>query len=89
VVVRRGRRGSTGGEQPGPRHKPDWYDQSGEATVLAVGDRLFIPCEGGPSTSRLERFPPRLEIEEREGSYVLMDEGPRQDWRYIFVPREP
>jgi hypothetical protein len=75
-------------DHPGPRHSPDWYDQSGEATVLEAGDRLFIPCEGGPAATRLERYPPRLEIDERDGTYVLLDEGARDDWRYLFVPRE-
>ena len=59
------------------RHSERWYDQSGEATVLQPGDRFFIPCEGGPSTSRLEAFPPRLEVEGEEGTYLLEDEGPR------------
>jgi hypothetical protein len=67
----------------------DWYDQSAEAVVLADGDRMFVACEGGPSHSRLEHFPPRLEIEERDGTYVLLDEGPRDRWRYVFVPRTP
>jgi hypothetical protein len=49
------------------------------------GDRLFIPCEGGPSTSRLERWPPALEVEEAGGLYVLDDEGPWDRWRYVFV----
>jgi hypothetical protein len=56
--------------------------------VLAEGDRLFVPCEGGPCTSRLEMYPPRLEIAERDGSYVLLDVGPRAEWSYQFVPRE-
>ena len=73
---------------PGPRHSPDWYDQSGEAVVLSAGDRLIIECVGGPSRSRVELFPPRLEIEERTGTYVLEDSGPRLDWRYVFVGRE-
>ena len=71
----------------GPRHDPDWYDQSGEDVVLVAGDRLFIPCEGGPAASRLEHFPPRLEIDERDGIYVLDDSGARSSWRYLFVPR--
>jgi hypothetical protein len=75
-------------DQPGPRHSPDWYDQSGEATVLETGDRLFVPCAGGPSNSRLEMFPPRLEIDEDDGMYVLFDDGPRDQWRYVFVPRQ-
>ena len=83
------RRPSRFREQPGPRHSADWYDQSDEPTVLDVGDRLFIPCEGGPSASRLETFPPRLEIEEPDGTYVLVDVGPRQAWRYVFIPSRP
>ena len=73
-------------EQPGPRHTPDWYDQSAEPVVLHEGDRMFVACEGGPSASRLEYFPPRLEVPEKDGLYVLMDEGPRDTWRYVFVP---
>jgi hypothetical protein len=73
---------------PGPRHSADWYDQSGEPTVLEAGDRLLVPCQGGPSISRLELFPPRLEIEEDDGMYVLVDEGPRAQWTYVFIPRE-
>jgi hypothetical protein len=53
-----------------------------------MGDRMFIPCEGGPSISRLEMFPPRLEVEERDGTYVLFDSGPRSEWKYVFVSRE-
>jgi hypothetical protein len=39
----------------------------------------------GPCTSRLEIFPPRLEIEEAGGLYVLIDEGPIDDWKYQFL----
>ena len=80
-------RGARHLEHPGPRRSPDWYDQSGEPTVLDIGDRMLIPCEGGPSNSRLESFPPRLEIEEHDGLYVLVDDGPRAQWHYQFVPR--
>ena len=52
---------------------------------METGDRMLIPCEGGPSRSRLVRFPPPLEIEERDGTYVLVDEGPSEHWRYDFV----
>jgi hypothetical protein len=72
--------------QEGPRHSPDWYDQSGEAVVLQPGDRMLVACEGGPSTSRLEMFPPRLELVEKDGVYVLVDDGTRDTWRYVFVP---
>jgi hypothetical protein len=54
--------------------------------VLDEGDRIFIPCQGGPSVSRAETFPPRLEIPEADGTYVLIDVGPREDWHYLFVP---
>jgi hypothetical protein len=81
--------GSRPFEQSVDRHTPDWYDQSGELVVLASGDRLFIGCDGGPCTSRLETFPPRLEINERDGVYVLHDVGPRYEWVYVFVPRRP
>ena len=68
------------------RHSVDWYDQRGEAVVLARGERFFVMCEDGPSTSRLEMYPPRLEVEERDGIYVLVDDGPRDKWRYVFHP---
>jgi hypothetical protein len=53
---------------------------------IRAGDRVFVHCEGGPCLSRLEHFPPQLEVEERGGTYVLVDEGEPQDWRYVFVP---
>ncbi|MGO8875497.1 MAG: hypothetical protein ACLQNG_07010 [Acidimicrobiales bacterium] len=69
----------------GARHSLDWYDQSCEPVILRPGDRLFVQCEGGPSASRLELFPPRLEIPERGGTYVLVDDGLRAEWHYLFV----
>jgi hypothetical protein len=69
-----------------PRHSDRWYDQSEELVKLQPGERLFIPCQGGPSVSRLEVYPPPLEISERGGLYVLIDEGPRHQWSYLFVP---
>jgi hypothetical protein len=47
---------------------------------------MLIPCDGGPSRSRLERFPPPIEVTERGGLYVLVDDGPPETWRYLFVP---
>jgi len=55
--------------------------------MLEVGDRMLIPCEGGPSISRLERFPPAFEIPMDEGMCVLVDDGPPEHWRYAFIPR--
>ena len=54
--------------------------------LVRAGDRMFVRCEGGPCLSRLEHFPPQLEIAERGGTYVLIDEGQPSDWRYLFVP---
>lgn len=47
---------------------------------------MLIRCEGGPSISRLVRYPPPLEIPEAGGIYVLVDDGPPHLWRYDFVP---
>jgi hypothetical protein len=52
------------------------------------GERMLISCVGGPDYSRLVRYPPPLEIEEDEGVYVLVDDGPPHEWRYQFVPRD-
>lgn len=68
------------------RHSPDWYRRAFGAEPMRPGDRLFIRCDGGPCISRLEIFPPRIEIEERGGSYVLVDEGHLHSWSYFFVP---
>lgn len=68
------------------RHAADFYDQRDELVALRPGDRMFVECDGGPCRSRLELFPPRLEIAERGGVYVLDDFGPRPEWRYRFVP---
>ena len=53
---------------------------------MQEGERMLIPCDGGPSRSRLERFPPPVEVVERGGLYVLVDDGPPETWRYLFVP---
>lgn len=50
---------------------------------------MLIRCKGGPSISRLVRYPPPLEINESDGVYVLVDEGPPEAWTYDFVPSEP
>lgn len=54
--------------------------------MLEPGDRMFVRCEGGPSTSRAEVFPPPVEVIERDGIYVLVDDGPPEQWWYQFVP---
>ena len=56
---------------------------------LQDGDRMLLFCEGGPSISKLVRSPPPLEIGERGGMYVLVDDGPAEQWHYAFVVLEP
>ena len=68
------------------RHSPEWYRRAFGTDPMRAGDRLFIRCTGGPCLSRLEMFPPRLEIEERSGSSVLVDDGPLHEWSYLFAP---
>ncbi len=52
---------------------------------MRAGAQLLIPCVDGPSSARLETFPPRIEIEVDGGLYVLADDGPVPAWRYHFV----
>ena len=56
--------------------------------VPQPGDRMIVPCEGGPSAGRLVHHPAPLEIPERGGTYVLIDDGPVESWRYLFVPND-
>lgn len=49
---------------------------------------MLIGCAGGPSNSRLVRWPPPLEIPDRGGLYVLQDDGAVVDWCYVWVPHE-
>ena len=42
-------------DHPGPRRSPDSYDQTDERTVLDAGDRMFIPCVGGPTSTTWSR----------------------------------
>lgn len=47
---------------------------------------MLIECQGGgPSFTRLVRYPPPLEIVEQGGMYVLVDDGPPTAWRYDWV----
>ena len=67
------------------RHSEAWYQDALLSGSLPLGDRMLIGCEGGPCQSRLEAFPPRLEIQEKTGIYVLVDDGPCETWTYLFV----
>jgi hypothetical protein len=46
---------------------------------------MLLWCDGGPSISRLERYPPPLEVAVEGGTYVLIDDGAPEEWRYEFV----
>jgi len=52
-----------------------------------VSPELF--CISHRSTPLCGKGPPRLEIDERDGVYVLVDDGPRDQWRYVFVAHTP
>ncbi len=67
------------------RHSDAFYGETMTDTPLQRGDRMFVRCEGGPCLSRLEVFPPRIEIPEEGGLYVLVDDGPLEAWMYQFV----
>ena len=45
----------------------------------------MLRCDGGPLVSRLETFPPRMEVAVPGGVYVLVDDGPVHRWHYQFV----
>jgi len=52
---------------------------------VETGERMLLWCDGGPSISRLERYPPPLEVPVAGGVYVLVDDGPPERWHYHFV----
>jgi hypothetical protein len=56
-----------------------------DAGAVEPGERMLLPCEGGPSMSRLERYPPPLEVAVEGGVYVLVDDGAPQTWHYDFI----
>jgi hypothetical protein len=56
-----------------------------DSETVEAGERMLIWCEGGPSPGRAVHFPPPLEIDVAGGRYVLVDDGPPEDWHYAFV----
>ena len=52
---------------------------------MEPGDRMLLWCDGGPSKGRAVFYPPPFEIEVDDGMYVLVDDGPIEDWHYAFV----
>ncbi len=75
--------------ETGARHSRGFYERELGHVPIWDDERMFIPCDGGPCVSRLERFPPRLEIQEQGGWYVLDDDGPYESWCYRFVWEAP
>jgi hypothetical protein len=71
------------------RHSSGWYDQSSWPYALNTGDQMLIRCEGGPGLSRVEYFPPRLELRQPGGTYALVDDGPPHEWTYRWMPDRP
>jgi len=47
--------------------------------------RACCSGEGGQSIGRATVYPPPLEIEVDGGTYVLVDDGPIEQWHYQFV----
>ena len=58
---------------------------SREAGVVEPGERMLLWCEGGPNVGRATHYPPPLEIHVDGGTYVLVDDGAPEQWRYISV----
>lgn len=56
-----------------------------KAGNVDVGERMLLWCEGGPSIGRATTYPPPLEIAVDGGMYVLVDDGPAEQWRYRFI----
>ena len=55
--------------------------------AVVPGERMLLHCQGGgPCVYRLVDYPPPLEIDERGGVYVLVDDGPELTWSYEWVP---
>ena len=52
---------------------------------MKAGEEMMVWCEGGRSMIKREVFPPRLEIPDDGGMYVLNDQGDPADWRYVFI----
>lgn len=55
------------------------------AGTMQIGDEMMIWCEGGRSSIKRQTYPPDIEIAEGDGVYVLHDDGPSPQWRYVFV----
>jgi hypothetical protein len=73
----------------GARHSAEWYRETTGVEPMRPGAPLLVPCDGGPSICQLETFPPRLEIATPGGVYVLVDDGPTDGWRYLYVSGAP
>lgn len=57
----------------------------GENRWMKEGERMLLWCRGGPSLGRATNYPPPVEIEVEGGVYVLIDDGPPEEWHYAYV----
>jgi hypothetical protein len=57
----------------------------GNTDGVDVGERMLLWCEGGPSIGHATTYPPPLEIAVEAGTYVLVDDGPIDEWHYLFI----
>jgi hypothetical protein len=46
---------------------------------------MLLWCGGGPAIGPAERFPPPLDVEVDVGVFVLVDDGPPEQWHCEFV----
>ena len=76
-----GRRGGSPHCPPGAKRK----GAACKAEAMEPGERMLLWCDGGPSMGRAVFYPPPFEIEVDEGIYVLVDDGPIEDWHDAFV----
>ena len=58
---------------------------SGQNRGMVDGDPMLIRCEGGATVWRTATFPPAGELPVADGIYVLVDEGPPEQWWYQFI----
>ena len=63
-----------------------WQDHLAilELAVPSGQERALVDALTG--MARALRFPPPLELDVDGGLYVLIDEGPPEQWTYRFVP---
>ena len=72
---------------PGYIHVVLGHSPMCHARPVETGERMLLWCSGRCGHGRGRRFPPPIELAADGGIYVLVDDGPAEDWRYEFVQR--